>query len=117
MLLSLRLTSHSLVQSCLFRCPSPSTCLLWKWQLSQSISSSCRLLCIRVCQYTTWISTSLDTNLVMGGNQSISRPYGREYIPAYPQSFIALRIVQLILSVAVLGLDAYTISLYSFDAN
>lgn len=47
----------------------------------------------------------------MGDNQSTSRPYGREHIPAYPQGLIAPRLVQLILSVAVLGLDAYTISL------
>lgn len=53
----------------------------------------------------------------MSNKYSSTRPYGREHIPEYPRGFIALRIVQLILSVVVLGLDAYTLSLDSFDAN
>ncbi|PSR87419.1 hypothetical protein BD289DRAFT_432355 [Coniella lustricola] len=53
----------------------------------------------------------------MSSKYSSNRPYGREHIPDHPKGFIALRIVQLILSVVVLGLDAYTLSLLSFDAN
>ena len=37
------------------------------------------------------------------------RPTGREHIPNYPKGFIALRFVQLILAVVVLGLCAYSL--------
>ncbi|KAF3764501.1 hypothetical protein M406DRAFT_322631 [Cryphonectria parasitica EP155] len=53
----------------------------------------------------------------MSSKYSNVRSSGREHIPLYPKGFIALRIVQLILSVVVLGLDAYALSILSFDAT
>lgn len=37
----------------------------------------------------------------------VARPLGREHIPAYPKGFIAIRIVQLVLALIVLGLAGY----------
>lgn len=39
------------------------------------------------------------------------RPAGREHIPHYPKGFIALRFVQLILAVVIIGLCAYSLIL------
>lgn len=36
-----------------------------------------------------------------------ARPAGREHIPVYPKGFIAVRIVQLVLSILIMGLSAY----------
>lgn len=44
---------------------------------------------------------------------SSHRPAGREHIPNYPKGFIALRFVQLILAVVILGLCAYSLIYYS----
>lgn len=41
---------------------------------------------------------------------STARPAGREHVPVYPKSFIAIRIVQLVLAVVILALDAYSLS-------
>ncbi|KAG8163314.1 hypothetical protein KVR01_006611 [Diaporthe batatas] len=41
------------------------------------------------------------------------RPAGRQHVPNYPKGFIALRFVQLILAVVVLGLCAYSLIYYS----
>lgn len=49
------------------------------------------------------------------GRYSTIRPEGREHFPKTPKGFIAIRIVQLILAVAVLGLDAYVLSNVLFD--
>lgn len=48
---------------------------------------------------------------------SSHRPAGREHIPIYPRGFIALRIVQLILALVILGLCAYSLVLFSFSGN
>lgn len=42
---------------------------------------------------------------------SSHRPAGREHIPIYPKGFIALRFVQLILAVVIIGLCAYSLIL------
>lgn len=46
----------------------------------------------------------------MSGNNSTVWPAGREHVPVYPKGFIAIRIVQLVIAVVILGLDAYTVS-------
>ncbi|KAL1853681.1 hypothetical protein VTK73DRAFT_8879 [Phialemonium thermophilum] len=48
---------------------------------------------------------------------SAVRPAGREHIPLYPKGFIAIRIVQLVLAVIVIGLAAYGVSLAAFDGD
>ncbi|KAK3694781.1 hypothetical protein B0T22DRAFT_81587 [Podospora appendiculata] len=48
---------------------------------------------------------------------SAVRPAGREHIPIYPNGFIALRIVQLVFSVIVLGLAAFGIYYLAFDGD
>lgn len=47
----------------------------------------------------------------------LDRAPGREHFPLYPQNFIAIRIVQLVLAVIILGLDAYGLSLLSFTGD
>lgn len=42
---------------------------------------------------------------------------GREHIPLYPHNFIALRIVQLVLAVIVMGLAAYGVAGLAFDGD
>lgn len=51
------------------------------------------------------------------GKYSNQRPAGREHIPIYPRGFIALRIVQLIVALVILGLSAYSLTLISFSGN
>ena len=46
-----------------------------------------------------------------------ARVAGREHIPLYPKNFIAIRIVQLVLAVIVIGLSAYGVSLLAFDGD
>ncbi|KAK3301069.1 uncharacterized protein B0H64DRAFT_30112 [Chaetomium fimeti] len=53
----------------------------------------------------------------MDNTPSPTRPLGREHIPIYPRGFIAIRIVQLVLALIILGLAAYAISYLSFDGN
>lgn len=48
---------------------------------------------------------------------SSARLAGREHIPLYPQNFIALRIVQLVLAVIVIGLAAYGVAGIAFDGD
>jgi hypothetical protein len=38
---------------------------------------------------------------------SAVRAPGREHIPLYPQGFIAIRIIQMILAVIILGLSSF----------
>lgn len=49
----------------------------------------------------------------MSGTYSTGRPVGREHIPVYPRGFVAIRIVQLVVAVVILGLDAYSLSLFN----
>ena len=56
--------------------------------------------------------TNMDT-----GKYSNYRPAGREHIPTYPRGFIALRIVQLVVALVILGLCAYSLTLISFSGN
>jgi len=56
------------------------------------------------------------------GQYSNRRSLGREHIPVYPPGFIALRIIQLILSVILLGVCGYiqswsNLSLVPVDVN
>lgn len=51
------------------------------------------------------------------GKYSSHRPAGREHIPIYPKGFIALRIVQLVMALVILGLCAYSLTLISFSGN
>ncbi|KAK6214127.1 hypothetical protein LQW54_004729 [Pestalotiopsis sp. IQ-011] len=52
----------------------------------------------------------------MSGRQySNQRKAGREHWPLYPKGFVAIRIVQLVLSVCVLGLAGFSVALLSFD--
>lgn len=46
----------------------------------------------------------------MNGNYSTGQPAGREHFPVYPKGFIAIRIVQLVVAVIILALDAYTLT-------
>lgn len=46
---------------------------------------------------------------------SPARELGREHFPRTPKGFIAIRIVQLILAVTTLGLDAYVLSIVLYD--
>ncbi|KAK0665672.1 hypothetical protein QBC41DRAFT_282560 [Cercophora samala] len=45
------------------------------------------------------------------------RAPGREHIPIFPKGFIALRIIQLVVAVIVLGLVAYSIHFAAFNEN
>ncbi|KAK5658735.1 hypothetical protein OQA88_1544 [Cercophora sp. LCS_1] len=48
---------------------------------------------------------------------SAQRPRGREHIPLFPKGWIAIRIVQLVLAVLVLGLSAYGIAMFPTSGN
>lgn len=48
---------------------------------------------------------------------SAERAAGREHVPNYPKGFIAIRIVQLILAVVILGLCAYSLTVLAFSGN
>ncbi|GAB1311057.1 MARVEL domain-containing protein [Madurella fahalii] len=48
---------------------------------------------------------------------SAARAPGHEHIPIYPQGFIAVRIIQLILAVLIMGLSAYSVYLLAYDGN
>lgn len=48
---------------------------------------------------------------------STGSPAGREHFPIYPKGFIAIRIVQLVLAVVILAIDAYTLSVLAWRAN
>lgn len=50
-------------------------------------------------------------------SRSTERAAGREHIPIYPKGFIAIRIIQLVIAVIILGLIAYSLSLIIFDGN
>ena len=50
-------------------------------------------------------------------SRSAQRAPGREHVPLYPKGFIAIRIVQLVVAVIILGLIAYSMSLIIFDGN
>lgn len=52
-----------------------------------------------------------------GAKYSSARLAGREHIPLYPQNFIALRIVQLVVAVIVIGLSAYGVAGWAFDGD
>lgn len=51
------------------------------------------------------------------GGDSAARPVGREHFPVYPAYFLYIRIAQLLVSVVVLGLDAYGLSILSFSGD
>ncbi|ROW14160.1 hypothetical protein VPNG_04193 [Cytospora leucostoma] len=51
------------------------------------------------------------------GKYSSYRPAGREHVPTYPRGFIAIRIVQLVVALVILGLCAYSLTLLSFSGN
>jgi hypothetical protein len=46
----------------------------------------------------------------MHASHSTVRPARREHWPVYPKSFIVIRIVQLVLAVIILALDAFTVA-------
>lgn len=48
---------------------------------------------------------------------SAIRAPGREHVPLYPKGFIAVRILQLVFAVIVLGLGAYGLSWLAFDGD
>lgn len=48
---------------------------------------------------------------------SAERVAGREHIPLYPNGFIAIRIVQLVLALMVIGLAAFGLSVSAFDGD
>lgn len=50
-------------------------------------------------------------------SRSTERAAGREHIPIYPKGFIAIRTIQLVIAVIILGLIAYSLSLIIFDGN
>jgi hypothetical protein len=52
----------------------------------------------------TAVTSAMMNNLVQ---HPAARPLGKEHIPTYPPGFIAIRIVQLVLAVIILGLTAY----------
>ncbi len=49
------------------------------------------------------------------GVYSSQRAPGREHIPVYPKGFIAVRIIQLVLSLVVIGLSAFGLAYVSSD--
>ncbi|ERS99243.1 hypothetical protein HMPREF1624_04441 [Sporothrix schenckii ATCC 58251] len=51
------------------------------------------------------------------GGDSAARPVGREHVPVYPAYFLYLRFAQLLVTVIVLGLDAYGLSVLSFSGD
>ncbi len=53
----------------------------------------------------------------MNSSRSSNRAPGREHIPVYPKGFIAIRIIQLVLALIIVGLDAYGLSLLIFDGD
>lgn len=53
----------------------------------------------------------------MSTEYSAVRPAGREHFPSYPKGFIAIRIVQLVIAVIILGIDAFTLSRFAWRAN
>ncbi|KAH7086015.1 hypothetical protein BKA63DRAFT_549020 [Paraphoma chrysanthemicola] len=50
-------------------------------------------------------------------NHPAERLAGREHIPIYPRGFIALRIVQLVLGVIILGLCSFGVAGYAFSGD
>lgn len=50
-------------------------------------------------------------------NTAQYRAPGREHIPIYPRGFIAIRIIQLVLSILILALAAYSVALLAYDGN
>ncbi len=50
-------------------------------------------------------------------NYPTQRPAGREHIPLYPQGFIALRIVQLVLGVIIIGLCGIGVAGLAFSGD
>ncbi|KAH8682277.1 hypothetical protein BX600DRAFT_505882 [Xylariales sp. PMI_506] len=48
---------------------------------------------------------------------STQRTAGREHVPLYPKGFIAIRIIQLVLSLVVLGLSAYGVAYLVFSGD
>lgn len=54
---------------------------------------------------------------MLNSKYSHERAPGREHIPRYPTGFIAIRIVQLIFALIIIGLSAYGVSLLAFDGS
>jgi hypothetical protein len=54
---------------------------------------------------------------MVAANYSTARPAGREHFPVYPKGFIAIRFVQLVIALVILGLDAYGLSVLSFSGD
>ncbi|KAL2021435.1 hypothetical protein VTK56DRAFT_7188 [Thermocarpiscus australiensis] len=48
---------------------------------------------------------------------STARAPGHEHIPIYPRGFIAVRIVQLVLAIIIMGLSAFSIYILPYDGN
>lgn len=48
---------------------------------------------------------------------SPERAPGREHVPRYPPGFVAIRFVQLVFALIIIGLAAYGISLLPFDGS
>lgn len=48
---------------------------------------------------------------------SAQRAPGREHIPEYPRGFIVLRVLQLVITIIVLGITAYTMAVVAFVSN
>lgn len=48
---------------------------------------------------------------------SVQRAPGREHFPSYPRGFIVLRVLQLIVTIIVLGITAYTMAVIAFVSN
>lgn len=48
---------------------------------------------------------------------SNQRGPGREHFPLYPNNFIAIRIVQLVLALIILGLSGYGVTYFAFAGD
>jgi len=51
----------------------------------------------------------------MSSNYVTARPPGKEHIPLYPNGFVAIRILQLVLAVVCLGLTAFLVTVFPLD--
>ncbi|KAJ4295907.1 hypothetical protein N0V88_004609 [Collariella sp. IMI 366227] len=50
-------------------------------------------------------------------HHSYTQPGGQEHIPLYPNGWIAIRIVQLVLSIIILAMTAYNVDVIAYDGN
>ena len=68
-------------------------------------------------QPTTTATTMTTPVAALPTKYSAQRPAGREHIPLYPKGFITVRILQLIVAIACLGLSGFGIAYLVFAGD